>query len=76
LCTVRLSVRLSQNLSQHEIGHYEATHVITDRSCSQMQSCFFFNFLVKDLFKLFICLLLEKVKKVQFCPGPAVALVS
>jgi hypothetical protein len=20
-------------LSQHEIGHYEATHVITDRSC-------------------------------------------
>jgi hypothetical protein len=28
-----LSVRLSQNLSQHKIGHHEATHVITDCSC-------------------------------------------
>jgi hypothetical protein len=31
---LRSLLRLSQNLSQHEIGHHEATHVITDRSCS------------------------------------------
>jgi hypothetical protein len=30
---LRSLLRLSQNLSQHKIGHHEATHVITDRSC-------------------------------------------
>jgi hypothetical protein len=46
LCTVRLSVRLSQSLSQHEIGHHEATHVITDRSCFFINPLSFGGFLL------------------------------